>query len=355
MKSKQSVSISFLGDISFNDDYIKFYKEGINPFENIQPILESNDFNIGNLECMAKGEKGENLLKKPRLTTTVETLNYLKTLDVNIVSLAHNHAYDHLIDGFQKTTTFLKENNIKFLGASLEKKEVDKPIIIEKNGIKIGLLNYVTSDTNPNLPKEAKVFLNYFQLDKAIEDIKILKEKTNHVVLLLHWGGRVEGGLFPDWHQPKLAHKLIDAGADLIIGGHSHTIQPFEVYKGKHIFYSLGNFCFLDFIFEGENYTMPTRRKNTAIISVDFYKDNYIVDFDFFLNKKTYFKHIQYLPKLKFRNILFKIIFKSIYLWKIYYFNKSYILPFIFFINRKDITFSNKAARLTKSIVKRLK
>ena len=126
------------------------------------------------------------------------------------------------------------------------------PLIISENGVTIGLLNYVTQDTNPNLPENAGICLNMFDEHKAEQDILSLKPKVDHVVVLLHWGGRVEGGMFPDFDQPGIARQLIDCGADLIIGHHSHTFQPVEVYKGKHIFYSLGNFCFSDFTFEGK-------------------------------------------------------------------------------------------------------
>jgi len=51
--------------------------------------------------------------------------------------------------------------------------------------------------------------------------------------MFLHWGGNMEGAKFPDWNQPKEAKDFIDAGADLIVGNHSHTIQPYEIYKGK--------------------------------------------------------------------------------------------------------------------------
>lgn len=350
-----SIKISFLGDISFNDYYIDLYKKGINPFEIVQPILESSDFVIGNLECIAKGEQGENELKKPRLTTTVETLNFLNTLRVNVVSLAQNHIFDHLEDGYLKTTLFLKENNIQFLGASLNKLDAEKPIILSKNGLNIGLLNYVTQDTNPSLPKNAIVNLNYLDIDRAKKEIKSLKEKTNYVVLLLHWGGKVEGGLYPDWKQPKIARTLIDAGADLIIGHHSHTIQPYEVYEGKYIFYSLGNFCFSNLHFEGEISHMPKRRKITFIPNILFNKDNYKPTFSYFLNNIYSYKKIQYSNRHISRNNKFKIINNLYPIWFFYFFFLKKILPTIIFFNRRDISFKSKIYRFIKSLKKRIK
>ena len=85
--------IVFLGDISLNEQYVEFYKKGINPFSKISNKLFFSKFVVGNLECLVKGSQGENLLKKPRLTSTKETLNYLNKLNINLVSLAHNHIF----------------------------------------------------------------------------------------------------------------------------------------------------------------------------------------------------------------------------------------------------------------------
>lgn len=350
------MKVSFLGDISLNDNYIESYKKGINPFKPLLPILSTSDFVVGNLESIAKGEQGENKLKKPRLATSVETLNYLNVINLKVACLAQNHVFDHLEDGFKKTTRFLKENNIEFFGASIIKEEVDKPVIIERNNIKIGLLNYVTKDTNPNLPEDAGVFLSFFQIEKAMNDIQLLKPKVNHVVLVLHWGGRVEGGLIPDWDQPRLAHKLIDAGADLIVGHHSHTIQPYEVYNGKYIFYSIGNFCFSDYWFEGNFTPMSKRRKITFIPNITFNEASYKIKFSYYLNKIEYFEELKnYHFKHKIRNFIY-ITFLDIYpFWLLYYFFMKNILPAILFFERDDVSFSEKIYRLKASLRRRMR
>ncbi len=355
MKNK-SINITFLGDISFNDSYIEMYKEGVNPFKNIEPLLKEQDFVIGNLECLAKGEKGENELKKPRLTTTLETLNYLNTLNISAVGLAQNHIYDHLSDGFEKTTNFLNSNNIKYFGASLKQDEVNKPLIVEKNEIQIGFLNYVTHDTNPNLPKDANVFVNYFDIDRAIREIEELKNKVNVVVLFLHWGGRVEGGLFPDWQQPKIARKLIDAGADLIVGHHTHTIQPFEKYKGKYIFYSLGNFCFENYKFENNINYLHKRNRKCLILNISFADKSYKVNYSNWLNNtNNYSENKNYNYRIKIRNFYFKNFNKSKLFWNLYYLHKKKILPLCLYFQKSDLTFYQKVNGITKAVNKRIK
>lgn len=345
--------ISFLGDISLNDNYIELYQKGVNPFVAVQPVLSGSDFVMGNLECIAKGEFGENEQKKPRLTTSVETLNLLKSININIVCLAQNHIYDHLKDGFIRTTNFLDANGIQHLGAGLSEENALKPIILinTDHNLKVAVLNYVTKDTNTDLPYGAEVYLNMFDLEKCKQDILKVKENVNHIILSLHWGGRVEGGLFPDWTQPKIAHELIDAGADLIIGHHSHTIQPYEIYKGKYIFYSLGNFCFADYTFEGKFNPMPKRRRISIVVNVLFNTNDYEIKLEYFENKMTHFVRLpNYNYKHSFRNFIFKILRISFLFWSAYYFHLKYILPVVLFYKRSDISFSEKSSRFINSI-----
>lgn len=356
MSMKQKVKTSFLGDISLNGIYEELYLEGERPFKNISKIFKEDSIVIGNLECLARGEKGVNELKKPRLETSQETLNYLNDFNLQVACLANNHVFDHLEDGFEKTMKHLCQNNIKTVGASLNENEHNKPLIIEENGIKIGLLNYVTRDTNPKPPVGTKINLNWFDINNTIADIKKIKDKVNHIIVILHWGGRVEGGLYPDFDQPKIARRLIDVGADLIIGHHSHTIHPFEIYKGKHIFYSLGNFCFSDFVFEGENYIMPERRKHSLIVSATFDSKKYHISTNYFYNNnnnRELIKNDKHSKNIRFRNFVFKKILKFIFFWKIYYFNHRKIMPIIFYLKGNDMSIGEKLKRLNFSKFKK--
>ena len=335
------LQISFLGDISFNNCYNEFYKTKTNPFKEVELELQKSHLNIGNLECLAIGALGENTLKYPRLGTEQKTLNLLKHLKLGAVTLAHNHVYDNLKDGFEKTIQSLKSQNIKFLGAALDKGALEKEFVIEENDIKLGLLNYVNKNTNPKMPDNAEVFLNYFEIEKAISDIIKLKNKVDHVVVLLHWGGRVEEGFYPDFNQPKIARRLIDVGADIIIGGHSHTVQPYEVYNGKHIFYSLGNFCFDDIIQDEEVYEIGRYRKRKTIIPrVSFFKEDYSVKISHAKNVKGIIKlNDKTLVKLKmrWRNLLFKVVKRNHLFWKIYFWHLKKIVPIkMFFIESNE-------------------
>lgn len=348
------IKIAFLGDIAFNGEYMKLYESGINPFKSLEGILGKVDYVAGNLECMCNGNSGENLLKKPRLTTNLETLNFLKDMHLKLAFLAQNHVYDHLENGFSRTLSFLEENNIKYMGSSLALENSKEPQVINQNGINVGILNYVTKDTNPNLPKDSKLFLNVFELDTVCSEISDLKKKVDHVVLSLHWGGRVEGGLYPDWDQSRIAKRLVDAGADLIVGHHSHTVQPYEVYKGKYIFYSLGNFCFSNFWFEGKYNPMANRRMITFIPKISFQKNSYSVECTYYRNNISTFEKINYTSKHKIRNTCFKNILSIKFFWEIYYLYQKKLYPILVFFGRKDLSMNEKITRFVKALKRKL-
>jgi poly-gamma-glutamate synthesis protein (capsule biosynthesis protein) len=331
------VTISFLGDISFNDEYNHLFGAGINPFEQMESILSNSDLVVGNLECLAKGDSGENTLKKPRLKTNVASLSYLKNLNIGLISLAHNHIYDNLLDGYLKTIHFLNDNNINYLGAGKSQDEASKPIFLEINKHNFCFLNYVTEDTNPSLPHNSELYINMFDPNRIIQDIQLHKDKFI-IILLLHWGGNVEGCVLPQIKQREYARKFIDEGADLTIGHHSHTMQPFEVYKNKYIFYSLGNFCFADVHSDGKIKKIKENKyKESGILNVYFDQQNYKTEIMPIRNNNLFIQRDdKLLSKFQRRNFFFKVIGLSKYLWHIYYFYFKSINPIIFQLKRKD-------------------
>lgn len=330
-------ALSFLGDISFNDEYNHLYEKGIKPFEQIEDVLSESDLVVGNLECLAKSSDGENTLKNPRLKTTLPTLNYLNNLNLGLVSLAHNHIYDNLSGGYKNTVQFLNDNKIHFLGAGLSPDEAERPKFLEIDGCKFCFLNYVTADTNPSLPAGSEIYLNMFDPQKVLEDIRAHKEKY-FVIILLHWGGNVEGENFPHINQRTYARKFIDEGADLIIGHHSHTMQPYEKYNDKYIFYSLGNFCFADvYSDDSVKYWKEKKYNESCIVNVSVKRRKLNVEVIPIRNMKLFIRRdARLLNKFRRRNILFKIAGSSRCIWSVLYFYQKVISPIIVQLKRKD-------------------
>ena len=168
-------------------------------------------------------------------------------------SLANNHILDYYEEGLYDTQTILNEHEMAYSGAGKNIDEAKKPAIIEKNGIKIGLLSYtdmaeVTYRGNPPLmfiagENKAGVAKRPIKFDDSIKsDIDKLRKEVDILMVSLHWGYEES---FEIWDsQVEFAHNLMDNGVDVILGHHAHQFQGVEIYKGKPIFYSLGNFIF---------------------------------------------------------------------------------------------------------------
>ncbi len=166
----------------------------------------------------------------------------LKEAGFDIFSLANNHVGDWNVVAHEDTLQRLSENNILKTGASLNKEEAETPTIIEKNGIKFGFLGF--SDVGPAW-MEAKKDNPGILLASDPNFESIINKANNECEVLIisfHWGEEYK--TTHNARQETLAHKAIDAGADLIIGHHPHVIQDIETYNGKPIVYSLGNFIF---------------------------------------------------------------------------------------------------------------
>ncbi|MBN2813190.1 MAG: CapA family protein [Bacteroidales bacterium] len=330
------VNLSFIGDIGLNDDYIHLKSKGLNPFKALSSHLSAADLVIGNLECVLKGDEGENMLKRPRISTTHDTLHYLKDINLGLASLATNHVYDNLTDGFQKTISFLNTHGIATIGAGMNSEMAKSSFAISIKGISFCFFNYITRDTNPSMPENAGIALNEFSEEKCLADLKNASGYDYRIVLL-HWGGHFEGGLFPGTDQASLGRKLIDHGADLIIGHHTHTLQPFDRYKGKYIFYSLGNFCFADIHFEGKIRSMSSlRERESMLVNVKFNRSGYQVNFVPFRNERL-FLVIRKTVALKFwlRNV-FWLIVKTHLCWLFYRWWFNNCRPIILQLSRKD-------------------
>lgn len=268
------IRISFLGDISFNNEYIRLCHSGTNPFTELQ-FLKDSDFVIGNLECLSKGSDGVNQLKNPRLQTDADTFAWLNDLNVSHVSLANNHVYDNLENGFLRTTRKLEELGIQYWGCAYNSSP-KKFIELNSNGVNVGVLTYLDSDTNPNIPEGCKIQISYLNEQIVIDDIKEFKSKCDILILYLHWGGRSENLIFPDKKQIGMSQRLTEAGADYIIGHHSHTIQPSLSTKSGTTFFSLGNFCFSDIVMGDEIIRLSKSNKHGLILTLEIDNDCHV-------------------------------------------------------------------------------
>lgn len=229
---KGTLSINFVGDICFHG----IIEDKIEIDESILQIFRSADLNCGNLESPLTNS--ENKLKgQPIYLKGVPKNNLLFDI-FDIYSLANNHIMDYGLEGLKETEQFLRNSNKYFFGAGLTRDAAEKPIIVEHKGFKLGFIGF----TRYNEAKRNKPGTAPYKINRVCQIVRKLKKEGCFVIVMPHWNYQWVDYPSPfDWRN---GHKIINAGADIIVGAHPHILQGIEVYKGKYIFHSLGNFLF---------------------------------------------------------------------------------------------------------------
>ena len=180
----------------------------------------------------------------PDATTFTGDLRLMPELDqagIDGVTLGNNHILDAGTEGLEETMGHLDDAGIAHAGAGMDLAEARTPMIFDVGGTKIGVLsymgvpNYDWAWATASAPGTAPLLQNLME-----EDIKRLRPKVDLVVVSPHWG--IEYLATPEPEQVELAHAAVDAGADVFIGGHAHWAKGIEMYKGKPIYYGVGNF-----------------------------------------------------------------------------------------------------------------
>ncbi|HAU30908.1 MAG TPA: hypothetical protein DCW46_01170 [Desulfotomaculum sp.] len=220
-------------------------------FKGVKDIFKGGDIVFGNLEAPISNETNKKGFEADFFRAGPNVIDGLKTANFNALSIANNHIMEHGEKAFCSTVHFLKENNITPVGISNETE------ILEVNGFKVAVLAYsFIEDFIDN-----SLYNKIASEKKILEDVRNIKDSVDLTILFLHWG--YEYVLFPSPKQVDIGRKLIDAGVDIVLGGHPHVLQGYEVYKGKPIVYSLGNFIF------DHTYIKSTRKTIIAKIRVD--------------------------------------------------------------------------------------
>jgi poly-gamma-glutamate capsule biosynthesis protein CapA/YwtB (metallophosphatase superfamily) len=211
------------------------------PFEGVREHLLSTDFNFANLESPISGNDGrigKGLVFNARRDHTDGLANF----NFKILTLANNHAMDQLLPGLQYTRTFLDGMGIKHVGAGSNLAEAWKPAVVEANGVRVGFVGASYTSINDGGVARNDYVARMDDVENLRKAISQLKNESDFIVATMHAG--VEYVRNPDKTQIAFAEAAIDAGADIVIGHHPHWVQTTSQYKGKPIFYSLGNFVF---------------------------------------------------------------------------------------------------------------
>lgn len=238
------IKLAFTGDIMLSrgvDAEMQRADDFRFPFLSIADYLRSFDLVFGNLEGPIS-DRGENQGSIYSFRAEPDSIKGLTYAGFKAVSVANNHIFDWGPLALADTIQILKDNDIDPVGAGRNESEANQPYVADIRGTKIGFLAYTDLYPQSSRAFEADPGLSDFRADSILEAVRRLKAKTDIVVVSFHWG--VEYATHSNAHQEELAHELVDAGADLVIGTHPHVPEEVERYKNSWIAYSLGNFVF---------------------------------------------------------------------------------------------------------------
>lgn len=238
----ESLSLIFAGDVMLDDGPGRVVADGRDPLAAVAPLLAGADYRIANLECpvATAGAPLDNKIYSFRAHPRV--LSVLQGR-FDAVSLANNHSGDYGPAAFTETMALLDGAGIRRFGGGRNLVEAHAPLWIERKGLRIAVLGY--NEFKPRVFEAGADHpgIAWSEDSHVIADIRAARKAGADLVIpLMHWGWEREPE--PSARQRALARRMIDAGAAAVVGGHPHVTQGAELYRGKPIIYSLGNFVF---------------------------------------------------------------------------------------------------------------
>lgn len=238
------IVVNFVGDVMLAGSATPLLeRRGYDyPFTATAPLLHGGDLSVANLEAPITRRGTEFVAKRYRFRTNPAATAALKRAGFSVLALANNHMMDFGPEGLHDTLANLERQGILFAGAGESLREARRPALVQVKGKRIAFLSY--SLTQPVeffatavTPGTAPGYTAFFETD-----IRRARAVADYVIVSFHWGE--ERRNFPKPYQTEAAHRAVEAGADAVIGHHPHVLQGIEIYRGKPILYSLGNFAF---------------------------------------------------------------------------------------------------------------
>ena len=242
VKTEGTVTIVFVGDVMLDGDPGHAIVYGADPFTEFDSIFQHADAAVCNLECVLAGG-GEQVLKPYTFRGPKEAVPLLKR-HFSAVCLANNHTGDFGRDALSRQLTMFDAAGLRYFGGGRNRHDARRPLILERNGVRIALLGYDGFPPRSFAAGDNRPGAAWLTEGDVVADIRAAHDRrgADVVIPFLHWGR--EGSPEPKPSQRELARHLIDAGASAVVGAHPHVTQTVEVYKGRPIVYSLGNFVF---------------------------------------------------------------------------------------------------------------
>ncbi|OGG59872.1 hypothetical protein A2765_04800 [Candidatus Kaiserbacteria bacterium RIFCSPHIGHO2_01_FULL_56_24] len=234
------------------------------PFASTTAFIQSGDIAFGNLETpITPGDDVQPM--EMTFRADPEAAQALKDAGFDVLSLANNHTPNFGEEGLRDTLSYLDEAGLSHAGAGMNSKQAHEPAFLTVQGITFAFLAYNDHDVVPVSYEagEGRAGTAFMRIEDMTAAVQAAKAAADIVIVSMHSG--IEYEPIPDESQVAFAHAAIDAGAEMVIGHHPHAVQTMEVYKGKYIFYSLGNFVF-DQMFSRET-------REGLVLKVNFAKE----------------------------------------------------------------------------------
>lgn len=215
--------------------------EDKNVFNGVKKVFNEADFSIINLEAPIRSFNSRKIEKRgPNLETPKPFLDVLKNVGVNMVTLANNHFLDYGSDSAICTIQECEKKGIRTVGGGENIEQASKTVFVKVDGCVLAIINCCEHEYS--IATETSSGSNPLDPIKQYYAIIEAKKKADFVIVIIHGG--IENYQLPSPRMKKTYRFFIDCGADAVVNHHQHCFSGYEIYKGKPIFYGLGNLCF---------------------------------------------------------------------------------------------------------------
>lgn len=229
--------------------------------EKLLDVLQNADYRIFNLEVPLTDTQKPIEKCGPNLIAPIASVNGIKALGADFLTLANNHIMDQDVIGLHNTIRVLNQKSIAYAGVGDTPEQAETPYIFEKDGVRIGI--YCCAEHEFSIVSRKKPGTNPFDPLWSLDHIQNLKKKCDYVIVLYH-GGKEEYR-YPSPELQRVCRRIADKGADLVICQHTHCIGCKEKWNHSEIIYGQGNFLFD----EDDNEYWAT----SLLVSVNFQKN----------------------------------------------------------------------------------
>jgi poly-gamma-glutamate capsule biosynthesis protein CapA/YwtB (metallophosphatase superfamily) len=294
-----TISISVVGDLMCHSpqyDYARVSSDSFDfdpVFKDVTSILSSSDFTFGNLETITAGKEYGGYSGYPRFNTPKSYISALARAGFDLLVTANNHSLDRGEIGVIRTIEEIKKNHLSYVGSFSSEKDRDSIRIYNINGVKLSVLAYSYGTNGNIIPKGKSYLVNLINFNLIANDISKARAEGAELVLVHYHFGK-EYKREPVQFQTDVVNNTILLGADLIIGGHPHVLEPAKFFKTQNakldtgfVAYSMGNFI-----------SNQRKRYTDAgmILTLKIYKN--------FISNKIQIKEVNFIPTWVYKGII---------------------------------------------------